>query len=167
VPGDPIPHPIAALELELLSDVVTTLEAHEAKPGRFGLVHGEPAFDECCVGFAWSRFLRVYTYRNWPNELHMSEKCAVGLAAVYELGIVRCVPTLTTGRGGKDVLPKAQDLENSAIELADDALWLMQSALSTTQAWQTRRRAFVSAVEPVSPNGECAGSMLTVTAQLV
>jgi len=136
-------------------------------PARSGIVHGEPTVEDCCDGMLWCRWVSEFLTDDFPNEVGTWRACeSLVAAAVYEVGVMRCVPTVETKGQGRVKLPTAEALQASALELAIDAAALMRGVYATARAWKRDRLFVIDSLQPTPEEGQCGGSFVTLTVQL-
>lgn len=130
------------------------------------LVPGAQAFADACscgnsgCGMAWVRLDRIYPSRNFPLQDQTASPCNSPLAAVIEVGVLRCVPTLKAG--GQP--PTAVELTQAAIDQGRDA-GAMLAALNCCDAIGDRPHTLGLYVPRDA--ADCGGGAWTVTVQLV
>lgn len=139
-------------------------------PKRSGVVHGTSVvYDECCAGLLWVRWTTLFVTSSFPNadgEGSPYQPCnAKTLAAVYEVGVLRCVPALeASGRTPK--VPAAAELAASADQLGADASALVRGLRTLIASWGRNRRAVLGTLEPAETGGRCGGSVIELTVEL-
>lgn len=160
---------------ELLGCVTVQVEATGGgEIGVANVVHADPTFDEtlCCEGYAWVRYVRLYPSLVFPSPMGVAANCEnMVLVAEYEVGVARCVPTVTTGPGGRPVAPTPAAVDAAARSLELDALALLQGTLACCLSWRddpmlVHRRFVVGEVLPSVEDGGCAANAATVTVRL-
>lgn len=105
--------------------------------------------DEGKCGQAWVRMVRVFPWSVWP-EPSVDANCTLPLAMEVELGVVRCLPTLSEGGD----LPPIGDIESSSmLQVAD--MWAMYRAVTCCSA--SLKTAFN--YDAVGPLGGCVGGV--------
>lgn len=65
-----------------------------APVGRVGVVHGEVVWDECCEGYLFIRVVNTNTSDSFPSASQTPTNCALNLATLVEIGIIRCAPMI-------------------------------------------------------------------------
>jgi hypothetical protein len=153
-----------------LHDAVLAAVAASAnpEPKRHGVVHGQPAFDECCDGMLWSRWTNQFVTSRFPQPATTPVPGGSGLVVVtgLEVGMLRCTPGVSRAGQNRVKLPTAAELEASALELSIDAAALFRGIFSTVKSWPRSRRWVLGSLDPVDVDGRCAGSLMTLTAEL-
>jgi len=164
VPADPVAWPVAvALRAAVADELAAALGGTPATtavvPGR------DVAIDDCCNGQAWVRIVRVFPTR--PGEFPqgrttpIGDGCDPGVYWAVELGVgtARCAPSQDDFGNP----PPAEDLERSAMVLADDAGRIRRAVLSRLPEVETVEEVFVGEQTSVGPSGGCVGQELLVT----
>ena len=109
-------------------------------------------------GQAWVRLDRTYPYRQYPAQ-DTTPGCDGPLAAVIELGVLRCLPTVATN--GQPPTPAA--LTQATIGQMGDWNALRRTAKCCEEL--ARRDVVLGAYLPRSQGG-CGGGTLTITVRL-
>lgn len=163
-----MPPLLHAVSLELRAAVLAELAASGLEePGRAEVVHAEVVFDECQCGLLWARWVTSFLTDAFPAQVEGAVHCsALTMAAVYEVGLIRCVPGVTTISQNRVRVPSADELEASALELAEDAAALMRAVLCVARTWGKSRRYMIGAMDPATTEGQCGGSVVTLTVEL-
>lgn len=158
--------------LEMLEAVGEALEADTAggKPARACVYNGGTAvaYDDCCDGqlwVAWGRTIpsdwKQQSFGRYPTASPRAvagfSKCLTMVAIDYEVGILRCAPTLDE-HGNP---PSAEEIEASARQMHEDAWVILRATLTQLDAWE-HGGTFVSweAQVPIDDNAGCVGSLL-------
>lgn len=164
----------AALLTGLLDDLraclCATLEAADAAtPCLCALTAGAQFTADYCgckapgggCGSSWVRLSDLYASRNFPNpDNTVQGSCASPLAAVIEVGVLRCLPQPNPRTGQP---PSPEDLTNAALAALSDAA-AIHSAIACCPA-VTDRRHVLGRYRPIT-SGDCGGGAWTVTVQV-
>lgn len=109
-------------------------------------------------GQAWVRLVRIYPFQAYPQQA-LDARCKAGLAAVVELGVLRCIPTLGAGGAAPDAAAQAQAV---VVQMGD---WqAMRRTLECCEAL-ARRDVVLGNYDPRGQGG-CGGGTLTATIRL-
>lgn len=109
-------------------------------------------------GQAWVRLVRIYPYRQYPQQ-DVDASCRAGLAAVVELGVLRCMPSLGPNSTPPDAAAQAQAV---VTQMGD---WqAMRRTLECCDAL-VRRDVVLGNYDPRGQGG-CGGGTLTATVKL-
>lgn len=101
--------------------------------------------DKC--GQAWLRVIRMFPYGVWPAPA-LAANCQAPLAMEVEIGVVRCLPTLTESGD----LPPIVDIEYATmIQIAD--MWAMLRAISCCDSSYKSPQQY----DVMGPQGGCVG----------
>lgn len=162
---DDLAYPIM---LELVGCLAASLEERGLKtPCFIGLVPGDSQYLACgeCddgrCGSAWVRLQAEYPSRNFPAQDQDAVKCNGRMAYVLEVGVLRCVPTISADGTGPDV---AEQLESTRIQMADKAA--IKAAICCLGTKQLKSKPLVYSLGQYSPTpfqGGCGGGFWTVT----
>lgn len=154
---------------ELHTAVMAELEATPSgAPARAGVLHGSVVADDCCDGMEWVRWTSMFLTGSFPDaDSRPVADCAMVLVTVYEVGVLRCVPTVKQVGPSAVRLPTAAELQASALEMAIDAAAILRAVCAVASTWGRDRRAVLGTVEPVETSGDCGGSQMTLTVELV
>lgn len=136
-----------------------------SKPGRYGQVPGEIAWDSCdCGGMLAVAAPRVYLSESFPEESEevVSSRCQ----APYEVGeftvsVVRCAPQPQ----GQDTAPRVDELDTAAGLLLQDTAETLDavSVLLCRMAEDDEVSNYlITPAEQVGPEGGCVGFTLRV-----
>lgn len=156
----------ADVALAIMGDLVaclrTALEERSSAPCSLSIIPGIQAYpDKGCgaggCGQAWVRLDRIYGSTAFPLA-DAKATCATGLAAVIELGILRCVPTLDAAGNG----PTDLDNTQATIEVLSDASALIEAVNCCPAV--TERQHFLGAWEPRDA-ADMGGGVIQVTVQ--
>ncbi|UQS95170.1 hypothetical protein Pam4_27 [Pseudanabaena phage Pam4] len=163
----------AATLTSLLDDLraclCATLEAADADtPCLCALTAGASFTADYCgckggggCGSSWVRLSDLYASRNFPSpDNTVSGSCASPLAAVIEVGVLRCLPQPNPRTGAP---PSQADLTNAALAALSDAS-AIHSAIACCSA-VTDRRHVLGRYRPIT-SGDCGGGAWTVTVQV-
>jgi hypothetical protein len=159
---------------DLRANLVTRLAAiatpYEAEPCESVIYSGPQAVADWCrcsrsgggCGQAWTRlFGMVASTTAFPIPDQRANACDAVVAAVIELGVLRCAPG-PDNRGQVD--PAA--VTNSALQAALDAA-AMREAIACAPTLDTKDRAsLLGRYDPIG-SGDCVGGTWQVTVQLV
>jgi len=156
----------------VLDTAVRFLERNDIPvPDRRIISHTDPPAD-CCDLLAVSyEFGKPTTQAPLPQFAGL--QCAARTAISITVTIMRCAPSLHDGTSVAAVTPTAEELSNSALELAQDAWVLFEEFLEALvrgtifndcdnccQNGGCQVTSFAG-VNPISPRGGCAGNRLT------
>jgi hypothetical protein len=129
------------------------------------LIRGVQALPDSCgcsgdaCGRAWVRLDRIYPSNSFPIQDNTPENCTKAYAAVIELGVLRCVPTL----GPQGRLPTAVEDTQAALDALRDA----DAMLHTFQCCETiQGLPAVAGLYLPRDAGDCGGGSWTITLQL-
>lgn len=134
-----------------------------------GLYPGGPVPADGCTcgrgatgcGQAWVRLARVFPTTQYPQQTN-TPGCAVGLAAVIEVGVRRCLPG-TSSINGQVTFPTAADqAEAVRVQMGDLAAILRAITCCPALA---RMNPILGAYAPEDA-GDCGGGVWPVTVQL-
>jgi hypothetical protein len=128
-----------------------------------GVLAGDSvAFDYCspcegnACGMAWVRLAAVAPLQSAVGNTIAIGRCSPSLVATFEVGVLRCAPTLTEDGG----LPSMADqLDAAELQASDMAAAGRAAACCFTDG----RLVIVGAWTPVGPQGGCLGGSWTVT----
>lgn len=113
-----------------------------------------------CEGMLWVRLDRLYpSGGRFPSQDTSTTSCVSVLAAVLEVGVYRCQPTM----GADGTPPSEAEQTQAAIVQADDALAL-HKAIACCRAITSRPNLLGSYLP--RDGGSCGGGSWTVTVQL-
>lgn len=154
------------LSTELASCLCRELAAQGGPETCFcGVIPGDAvAYDFCApcggdrCGMAWVRLTSVVplsTVAFGTTGQFPSSRCAVPLAGIFEVGVLRCAPTLGEGAEPPDV---AIQLESAQMQAAD-----MAASGRAAACCFTGRFVEVAGWAPLGPSGGCLGGFWTVT----
>lgn len=134
-------------------------------PPRSGVLVGDVAWDDCCNGQLWVRVTRVFQSSTFPQEDISAQPCGGPYAAQFELGLLRCAPTIT-----ENGAPSVEALEASAQMTYYEAELLRRTVACSLTDW---RKSYLDPVFKAVTNGEvidvsfigaeggCIGSQVT------
>lgn len=129
------------------------------------LIRGVQALPDSCgcnqgdCGKAWVRLDRIYPSKQFPVQDQTADNCSSVQAAVIELGILRCVPTL--GQGG--AMPTAEADAQAALEAVRDAGAMLHVFRCCTALDGVN--TMLGVYQPRDA-GDCGGGTWTITVQL-
>lgn len=128
-----------------------------------GLVGGRKAIADRCscdgdnqCGMAWVRLDRIYPYEGQVTQPARTPSCVTPLAAVVELGVYRCIPTVGADGEGPTVV---QQTNQTLTQLADAGA--LFAAVKCCDA--VTKRSHVLGTYTPRDDGDCGGGLLTVT----
>lgn len=148
----------------LVTCVCAELEDRGDPPCFCGLVNGGQALPDSCgcsgggCGRAWVRVADMFPSTRFPIQ-DQAAACDVSIGAVFEVGILRCVPTL----GAAGSMPTALDLANATVQQLSDASALLTAIRCCTAV--TDRQHVLGHYTPRDA-GDCGGGVWTVTVQM-
>lgn len=116
-----------------------------------------------CGGMAWVRLDSVYSSsERFPSpDGSTKTSCAVVLAAVIEVGVLRCVPKM---KPQTKTPPSPAEQTQAALVAASDALAMARAI--TCYDGVSRRPSVLGRWSP-RDSGDCGGGAMTVTVKLV
>lgn len=127
--------------------------------------------DDCCEGqlwVAWGRTIptdwKAQSFGSFPTRAprtsSVSAACLSLIAFDFEIGIVRCAPTIDD-EGNP---PSCQEIERSAMQQHEDAWALLRGVLCCLRDFDSQGY-YVSweQQEPIEDEGACVGSVLRVS----
>lgn len=130
------------------------------------VLRGVQALPDSCgcngggCGRAWVRLDRLYPASvQFPAQNNVADNCASELAAVIEVGVLRCVPTLKAGGAA----PNDVEQTNAALEAVSDAS-AMYAALTCCPELQHRVKTL--GVYLPRDAGDCGGGAWSITVAL-
>jgi hypothetical protein len=143
--------------------------AVQIRPGASFAAMVDSKRDECCLGIAYVRPGAVTpTSGAWPQPLSSVQgpSASRGRAAEYavtlELGVYRCLPTISNAPdASQDDFPTAAQWLQAAQEQQDDAAALRR-AVCCLQAKYGDDGVLAGAVQPLENSGNCGGVSLSV-----
>lgn len=156
--------PIVILDA-LRACLCSTLTAREDPPCWCGIVPGPVAYPDYCgcggegCGMAWARLDRIYPSTKFPAPDSTAATCATPLAAVLEVGVLRCWPTIQ--EGGK--APTVDAMANATMRATADAVSLFKAVRCCTEVTD---HPYLLGVYLPQDAGDCGGGRLTVTVSL-
>lgn len=112
--------------------------------------------DECCAGAAFVRVTNVYPSTSLPNPSVDPVRCALPLAAQFELSIWRCA-----GMGTIQQPPTQAEWDAVNLALLDDRVSMM-NAICCFIGQRDPGSVTVGAWAPVEVEGGCVGSQMTI-----
>lgn len=115
--------------------------------------------DECCEGLAWVRAANVHPTIDFPEQQAAPLGVAgqiVSWAVVLELGAVRCAPT-----PGHQSIPSCDEWTALTEKVNDDAAAMRRAMCCFAKP--RRGRVLPGLWEPLSVEGGCTGSTMTLT----
>ena len=131
-----------------------------------GMVGGQQAIADHCscdgdrkCGQAWVRLDRIYPWEQTITTQARTPTCTSPLAAVIELGVYRCIPTVKADGKAPDVAAQT----NQALTAVADA-GAMVSAMACCAALTARSHVLGTYVPRDS--GDCGGGVWPVTVAL-
>lgn len=165
--------PLAALALNCLTAEVAKLANPPAKvqmrPGRTFTALADQTQDECCAGIAYVRpSTQIPTTGHWPQPLSDVDGPSASrgnppyYAAVLELGIWRCIPTVSNVEGEEGMVPTAAQWLQATQDQLDDAAALRRVACCLRLLLENDS-VIAGNVEPLENQGPCGGVSMTVT----
>lgn len=164
VPVDDVAWPVAAALRALVRDELAG--AIGGAPATVAVVPGrDVAIDDCCSGQGWVRIVRVFPTvpGEFPNArtTAITVGCGNGLYWAVELGAgsARCAP----GEDDAGNPPRGEDLEASAVALADDAGRIRRAVMCGLPGVDQVEEVFVGEQTSVGPSGGCVGQEVLVT----
>lgn len=125
------------------------------------VVAGNVALDNCCEeddceGQAWVRLVRVYPSDRFPAAGAQKTACPIQWAAVVEVGVVRCAPTLNN----QGEVPTCEELAASAAGVHADMVAMYRAVgccgLDSDEV-------VLGEWSPIGPEGGCVGGRMTAT----
>lgn len=142
------------------------IDTPKGAPCFCGMVGGQQAIADHCscdganrCGQAWVRLDRIYPYDTNVLTPARTPSCASPLAAVLEVGVYRCVPTVKATGEAPDVLEQTNQVLG---QIADAGA--MYAAVKCCTAITTR--SHVLGVYSPRDSGDCGGGVLPVTVVL-
>jgi hypothetical protein len=131
-----------------------------------GMVGGQQAIADHCscdghdhCGQAWVRLDRIYAYDAHVLTPARTPTCATPLAAVLEVGVYRCIPTVK----GDGAAPTVLEQTNQVLGQIGDA-GAMFAAVRCCRA--ITDRPYVLGLYLPRDSGDCGGGVITVTVAL-
>lgn len=162
---------LTPVALAFLTGLRDGLEDCDAPACRVSLVPGVEAVDDvcckCCAedgseadGQAWVRVARIFPTGRFPAPMMERSNCVHEWAAVIELGIVRCMHTMSDDGSP----PCADDLDSDALKTLRDAAILRSVVDCVGRELFDECSAFVPGEwTPRGPAGGCGGGTMSVT----
>lgn len=153
---------------EVLTGLVSCLcerlaDTPKGSPCFCSLVGGREAIADHCgceadqkCGMAWVRLDRLYPYEGTVTTQARTPTCTSPLAAVIELGVYRCIPTVHADGAGPSVLEQT----NQVLAQIGDAGALF-AAIACCDA--VTKRSHVLGTYVPRDAGDCGGGVLPVT----
>jgi hypothetical protein len=140
----------------------------QIRPGASFAALVDSTRDECCSGVAYVRTgVRQPTTGNWPTPLSSVDgpSASRGRAALYavtlELGIYRCLPTISNIPDTNDDFPTDDQWLQAAQDQADDGAALLR-AVCCLQAIYGNDAVLAGPVTPLENEGPCSGIRVNV-----
>lgn len=159
---DTILYDVAQIILACARDALD--ETFAGAPEKSYVVIGTPAHDDCCAdgGQLTITLTRQYASTQFPSEDITQVQCGPAFTALdLDVEIVRCHPSIDElGRA-----PTIEEMENAAQTAYVDMLTVWNAVacclivMREQQNWSSVMRRQV----PISPEGGCAGSRLSIT----
>lgn len=140
----------------LLAETVAALDA-AGNPVDTSAIHtGEIAWSDCCdLGHAYIRLVRIGVVphgSSFPNVAVTAANCPAEPAALVELGVLRCWPTLDNSGNAP-----APEEENEASLLAIQDMSVIYSVLTDYDPPWAQQPVAIDTWAPLGPSGACAG----------
>lgn len=158
---------VAPVLQQLLTCFCNEVLLNPSPPGICGLrtgTSGEPLGaligDECCAGAAFLRVLSVYPSEAFPNPKVTPIRCAVPLAAQFELSMWRCAAT-----GSIKLPPTQAQWDTVNLELLNDRVSMM-NAICCFLRQRDKDTVVLGTWSPIEVEGGCVGSSVTIDAAL-
>lgn len=140
----------------------------QIRPGATFAALVDSTRDECCSGVAYVRTgNRVPTSGNWPSPLTGVDgpSASRGRAPYYavnlELGIYRCLPTISNVPGSNDDFPTDDQWLQAAQDQADDGAALLR-AVCCLQDEYGNDAVLAGTLTPLENQANCSGIMVNV-----
>lgn len=141
-------------------------DSHHGSPCFCSLVGGREAIADHCscdagqkCGMAWVRLDRVYAYATDLATPARVPSCTSPLAAVLEVGVYRCIPTMK----GDGTPPGVLEQTNQTLGQVSD-MGAMVAAVQCCEPLTTRSHVLGTYLPRDS--GDCGGGILPVTVAL-
>ena len=152
------------IALELASCLCRELtDAGGPKTCFCGIIPGDNvAFDYCApcsgdtCGMAWVRLAGVVPMQNMSFGYVTPNRCAPVLMGVFEVGVLRCAPTMTED-GNPPTM--AQQLDAATLQASDMAA----SGRAAGCCFGNEREVTLGGWAPIGPQGGCLGGAWTVS----
>lgn len=113
-------------------------------------------------GMAWVRLDRLYPSQQFPIIDNSATSCGSPLAVVLEVGVYRCLPTVT----GQGQPPNAAAQTNAVLRQTADAAAMHKALTCCPELSASKRPTMLGVYTPVAA-GDCGGGLWQVTVQLV
>lgn len=122
--------------------------------------------DQCCEGLAFVRMARTFASADFPNEdADPIPPCGpYAVAAVIEVGIIRCAPV-----GTADYMPSDDAWNAAAVQSAKDNGYLFSVMCCVRDLLESRHQTssiFYNDWMPTPVEGGCVGSRIQFTVQM-
>ena len=165
--------PLATMAYNCLAAEIAKLASPPAKlqmrPGRQFTALVDQVADECCAGIAYVRpGTQIPTSGHWPQPLtdvdgpSSSRGNPPYYAVTIELGIWRCIPTVSNVEGEEGQVPTAAQWQQALQDQLDDAAALRRAACCL-RAQLGVDSVIAGNVEPLENQGNCGGVSMLVT----
>lgn len=134
--------------------------------GGVALIPGQQAYPDSCgcgndgCGQAWVRLDSLYPSKQFPVQDISPTNCGSPLAAVIEVGVLRCVPTLTAG----GTPPTVVALTQAAIDAAADTSAMLEALACCPEV---QERPHILGRYAARDAGDCGGGVWTITVQMM
>ncbi len=116
--------------------------------------------DECCLGAAFVRVMRTYPSWSAPAPAGLSVRCAQPMAAEFEISMWRCAAI-----GSMQVVPPQSLWDELNTDLLNDRATMM-AAVCCFIGGRDSGSVMFGEWQTVSAEGGCAGSTITIQADL-
>jgi hypothetical protein len=138
----------------------------QIRPGQNFIAMADSSDDECCQGIAYVRTgQRVPTTANWPTPLTDVDGRSEGRAILYavnlELGIWRCIPTVSNVEDTNQAFPTEAQWLQAAQDQADDGAAL-QRVVCCLQDIYGDDAVLAGPTTPLNNDANCGGIIINV-----
>lgn len=122
--------------------------------------------DDGCDALVWINLLRTWRTNEFPVESQSPVECTATRAALFQVGVARCVSTVDD----QGWLPSADVLDQEALALLDDAHRLDRAVCQAARRLVHDREVALAYSlgpgEPIGPEGGLVTWVQTVTFQI-
>jgi hypothetical protein len=139
----------------------------QIRPGATFTAMADQVGDECCDGIAWVRpGTQTPTTGHWPDPIDNVDGVDGGQpvywAVQLELGIERCIPTVSNVEGEQGRAPTGAQWLQATQDHLDDAAALRRAACCLMDTYG-KDGVLIGPVTPLQNEGNCGGQTVVVT----
>jgi hypothetical protein len=139
--------------------------SYQIRPGATFVGYADQTHDECCEGIAWVRPGPMWETDDFPAQRNQSSNTdPADYAVTIELGVLRCLPTVSDQPqvDGIDAKPTAAQWLAATQAAMDDAAALRRVVCCLRELYHIDA-VTVGQLVPLENEANCAGTSLTIT----